>query len=315
MRLRTCALWIALLSAPAAADLPRPASALFYPLHRSDTAFTLVSVTNSRASNPGVNAVFHYVNATPQANNPLVASCQSLYRSETLTPNDTVSVLTACHNGPAPTRGFLMVIAKSLAGCNAEYNHLIGSQVVVGMTGGIFALTPYAFEALPTASGCTDADADGRADFDGVEYEAMADEILLDSFLSVASSRLVLFNVSSSLSDDVTVHMDVFNDNEYPLSATFSFRCWFEMDLAQLSGVFTQTLLAGTPHDPDELDVNCDGLGDFETGWARIDPLVASGSWQSTANPAVLGAVTAGPASLDGGRLLWGAGTSVAGEL
>jgi hypothetical protein len=78
--------------------------------------------------------------------------------------------------------------------------------------------------------------------------------------------------------------------------------------------LFTQNFLASTPDDPNELDLNCDGQNDFETGWIRIEALVANGTFGSTPDPPILGAVVGGPFTLEGGRLLWGEGLSPGGS-
>ena len=67
------------------------------------------------------------------------------------------------------------------------------------------------------------------------------------------------------------VYLSVWNDNERALSATFRFRCWIDLPLATISPLFANAFLAALPNDPTELDINCDGIGDLETGWMTID--------------------------------------------
>ncbi|HKD99416.1 MAG TPA: hypothetical protein VKE69_00280, partial [Planctomycetota bacterium] len=140
------------------------------------------------------------------------------------------------------------------------------------------------------------------------EYEGVPDVLFIDSFIAVANSSLTLLNLTGSVNHTVFVKFDVWNDNEYPMSATKQFRCWFEETLADVAPLFQDSFLRNnTPNDPSELDINCDNLNDFETGWARIDGIVASCGAESIPDPALLGALSAGPAgpSIEGGRLLW----------
>lgn len=304
------------LSPVLSAQAPRPGSVLVFPMHDSQSLLTLVSVTNTELAPGGdVRATFRYVNVTPDPANPLQPlHCSTTYRGEYLTPGDTVTVLTRCHDG-AGQRGYLVVSAASpSAGFATSHNHLVGSSMVISPLGSVYSVPPYAFEAVAPQGSATDADLDGKLDFDGTEYRELPRLLFADSVFGIADTRLVLLHLDSGLHDDVTVKLDILNDNEFPLSFTFQFRCWFELPLARLSPMFTQGFLASTPHDPDELDVNCDGLGDFEGAWFRIDPLGASNGFQTRPDPAVLGGLTAGTYDLESGRILWGTGATSEGE-
>lgn len=298
-----------------AAQAPSPGSALVFPLHDSRTLLTVVSVTNTNTT-PGadVRALFRYVNATP-ASDPLHPQhCNQVFRGEALTPGDTVSVLTSCHDTPA-AQGFLVVSAQhAMAGFAVAHDHLVGSALVVYPQGTAYTLPAYSFGAVAPQGAPTDADLDGLLDFDGTEYEALPHLLFADTFLAVAHTRLALLHLTTSLNDQVLVKLDIQNDNEFPLSYTFGFRCWFELPLDHLSGIFTQPFLASTPDDPNELDVSCDGSGELETGWFRIKPLVSSsdGIGGVVLAPPVLGALTAGPFAPEGGRILWGSGAAEA---
>ena len=301
---------------PLHAQAPRPGSVLVFPLHDSESLLTLVSVTNTNLTSGGdVRATFRYVNVTPDpqsALNPL--HCNATYRGELLTPGDTVTTLTACHNA-GRDRGYLVVSAASpSAGFATSHNHLVGSSLVISPLGSVYSVPPYSFEALAAEGSATDADIDGRLDFDGIEYRELPRYLFADSIFGIANTRLVLLHLDSSLNDDVTVKLDIMNDNEFPLSYTFTFRCWFEIPLAELSPMFTQNFLASTPHDPDEIDINCDGVGDLESAWFRIDPISSSNGFQTSTDPAVLGGLTAGAFDLEAGRILWGTGTTPNGE-
>lgn len=305
--------WALGLALPLSAETPRPASVLVFPVHHSSTtAFTAISVTNSNTNSfggGGTRALFRYVLAEPTAEGPLKPECGELYRSEHLTPADTVTVLTACHVGQSEARGYLVVSAKDPStGVSWSHNHLVGSQLVINFgSGGFYSLTPIPLRAIADQGSPTEVDMDGRLDFDGIEYEQLPDDLQLDAFLGVGDPRLTLINFSGDQSAVVSVHFAVFNDNEFPLSTQFSFRCWFSEPLSSLSGVFSQAyLLNNTPNDPGEVDINCDGINDLESGWARISATSANGNFGSTSNPPLLGALVGGPGSIEGGRPLWG---------
>lgn len=312
---------LAALAAPALAEVPRPGSVLVFPIHDSATAVTVISITNTDTTpggfpgNDDVYVTLRYVNTVPNPNEPLKPlHCTSFHRSELLTPGDTVSFLTACHNLPGE-RGWMIAYARSFSGGPISHNYLVGSGIIARAQGSTDALLPYSFQAIPPEGMPTDLDFDGKRDFDGVEYEQLPAYLHADSFLSVGGTRLVLFNAATELSDVVTVRLDIMNDNEFPLSYTFPFKCWFERPLVQLDAVFTQGLLALTPNDPSELDVNCDGNDDFETGWFRIKALGASNGFQTIQDPAILGGLTGSPFSLEPGRPLWGSGSNPSGEM
>jgi len=304
---------LATLGSVSLADAPSRGSVLVFPIHRANTAYTIVNVTNTKTDGNGsVYASYQYVNATPSSNPLQPSNCSIVWRNELLTRGDTVSNVAECHN--VGDRGFIVVSAVKTTGGLVSHNYLVGSELVVTASSSVYALMPYSFESNKPEGTSADHNSNGRLDFNNVEYEALPAELYLDSFVGAVASRLVLFGMTGNVNDQITVKMDVFNDNEFPLSYTFSFKCWFEIPLQDLSHLFTQTFLQGTPHDPDELDINCSGIGDFETGWAKIRALTASGPFGPTSNPPILGAVTGGPNQLEGGRLLWGGGENTQGQ-
>ena len=316
----------ALALAPAvAAEGRTPGSVLIFPIHRSmlgDTGgsyFTAVSVTNTNLSpitpvnglGGSTNAHYEYVNVIPGAQNNMPLDCQVVNRIEFLTPADTRTVLTNCDNASGGQEGYLVVTAQdpNAFSTNWSHNYLIGSELVVSGTGGVYGLNALAFDAIADAGMDTDADGDGQLDFDGVEYEGIADELYLDAFFAVDGSSLTLINMTGGFQHVANVRFDIWNDNEQALSATLAFKCWIEEPLNEISLVFDGGFLAqNTLNDPTEFDTNCDNVGDIETGWARLRGSNASSAVESIANPAILGALTAGPAnggSIDGGHLLW----------
>jgi hypothetical protein len=168
----------------------------------------------------------------------------------------------------------------------------------------------YALNALPftsplPAKADTDLDQDGRRDFDGSEYEGIADELYIDSYIGAIAGDLVLL---SFLGGEylVNVNFIIYNDDEFQLSGQYSFSCWTRTPLAQISGYFTEQGLSTTANDEDELDVTCDGEDDYNTGWAIVRPTTAlSITSPSVANPAVLGALANDSAPFMNARLLW----------
>lgn len=317
----------ALTLAPAVlADGRTPGSVLVYPIHRSAFGgvgsggapfFTFISVTNTNLQpitpvnglGGSTNIHWDYVNVTP-GSTQTTNTCSVVDVVEFLTPADTRTVLTNCHNASAGQEGYLVISAEDPNAFSVAWSHnyLVGSELVVGGTGGIYSVNAIAFDALAEAGAATDADLDDQLDFDGVEYEGIADNLYLDVFFALSGSSLTLINMTGGFNHVANVQFDIWNDNEQALSATLAFNCWIEEPLDQISVVFNgQYLFQNTLHDLTELDINCDQIGDIETGWARIRGANASSSVESIPNPALLGALTAGPSkpSIDGGHLLW----------
>lgn len=309
--------------APAAlADGLNPGSALVFPMHQSDTFntsyITVVCVTNTNltpatpANGLGGSTALHYeyVNVVPDqgpnANPHKPLHCNVVDRIELLTPADTLCVLTSCHNAVSPSaEGYLVVSAQDPNQFNTpwSFNHLIGSEVVVN-GGSVYTINAIPFKAIAEEGAETDADLDGQLDFDEVEYEGIADELYLDTFVGDLSG-LTLINMTGGLKHVANVAFDVWNDNEFPISATLAFKCWTSGYLTDISLVFSQQFLElNTPNNAAELDINCDNDDDFETGWARLRGLNASSQVESIADPAILGALIEGPYGM-GGRRLW----------
>jgi hypothetical protein len=311
---------------PAAfADGRTPGSVLIYPIHRSmfgDTGgsyFTVVSVTNTNLTpitpanglGGSTNIHWEYVNVIPSTiSNNLPLDCQVVNTIEFLTPADTRSVLTNCHNASGGQEGYLVISAEdpNAFGVAWSHNYLIGSELVVSGTGGVYNINAIPFDAIAEAGAATDSDLDTQLDFDGVEYEGIPDNLFLDVFFGIGGSSLTLINMTGGFQHTANVRFDVWNDNEQPLSATLAFKCWIEEPLADISVVFDGSFLAqNTQDDPLELNIDCLGTT-IETGWARIRGSNASSSTESIPDPALLGALTAGPANgyaIDGGHLLW----------
>ncbi|MEZ5978431.1 MAG: hypothetical protein R3F34_09455 [Planctomycetota bacterium] len=299
--------------APAAmADGREPGSLLVYPLHRSalfnPAVFNVINVTNTNRVGTGETDVhFQYVNVTAAGNPFLFANCTIADRVETLTPADTLSVLTSCHNGAFDAQGYLVVSAMNPDEIDTywSFNHLIGSEQIISLGGGMYSLNAIPFASNQPAGADTDVDQDGRRDFDGTEYEMIPDELYIDSYIGAIAGNLALISLTGG---EYLTNVDfvIYNDDEFQLSAQYAFACWSLVPLSDISGYFTALGLATTPDDPTELDITCDGLQEFDTGWAIVRPTVAlSITSDNIANPAVLGALTNDVAPFMNARLLW----------
>ena len=300
----------------------KPGSVLVYPVQRSGPLFvTIVSVTNintlpmTPVSLGGATTVhFEYANTVPNPADPQIPlNCVIFDRYEFLTPADTLSVLTTCHNATTAggQEGFLVVSAQnpSLFDVPWAWDFLIGSELVINASGGMYSVNAIPFKAFVAPTAPTDLNGNGALDFDGLEYEGVPDLLYVDTFLALAGSQLALLNLTGGPMAVNTVYMDVWNDNEYPLSTTKLMGCWFDQPLTAVSPLFEESFLQNsTPHDPTELDLNCSGVGGVETGWARIQSLgvFLPGGQMVDPDGALLGCITAGVTTvIDGGHLLW----------
>mgnify|MGYP003572076724 CR=1 FL=1 len=335
MHLISLALAGAMLTPDLSAGGREPGSLLMYPVQMSGMyAFTIVNVTNTNLlpANPislggSTNVKFEYVNVQRNEDDRFCPNgCIIFDKVEVLTPADTLSVLTGCHNadGFLPSyndgdslpdhfgaEGYLVITAQNPAGINEAWSHnyLIGSELVLTATGISYSINAIPFHS-PIAEGSpTDVSPQNYLrDFNGAEYEMVADRMYIDSFLGVSESYLACVNLTGHPSDTNTLHFSIWNDNERPMSITRPFKCWFNQRLSRISNLFSYAYLAFTDNDPRELDVTCDRNGDLETGWAIIDSIGvrATGGTPVAPDGAFIGCVSAGYESvLSGGRLLW----------
>ncbi len=282
----------------------RAGSLLVYPEFDNESGSqTLLTLTHSQPDGGDIAVEFVYIDGE---------GCTEFNRTELLTPNDTLTLLTRVHN-PDQDRGYVYAFAKdALTGEPIVSNVLIGHSLIVsagigggrsagkgrgGNSGGLgaieYSVNPLVFEGL-AEGGFTDVDGDGLRDLDGVEYEMGPDELLIPRFfgqgdvdtfgVSAFDSSLVLLSLSGGAQFDTTVDFLVYNDNEEVFSAEHTFYCWEKVALLDISAVFGQSFLAnGTAHDPGELL----GAPEIETGWMRIDGAVANSSSTAIHDPAV----------------------------
>ncbi|MCA8943628.1 MAG: hypothetical protein KDB80_13775, partial [Planctomycetes bacterium] len=273
-----------------------------------------VTNTNATPMTPtsfggSTNVHFEYYNMRPNPADPFrPLDCAVFDRVEFLTPADTLCVLTSCHNATfGPQEGYVVVTAQSPYVFDEDwcFDHLIGSELVVNASGVVFALNAAAFRCVvPPAAPCP-----GVQPCNGDMYERLPSVLMADSFLALAGSQLAMISGSSEPTDVRHLYFEVWNDNEIALSATRRFNCWFDQPLTVVSPLFSNAFLASTANAPDELDINCDGIGDVETGWFRVRTTAITnpdGTPAQTDDVGILGAITAGVSrQIDGGRLLW----------
>ena len=280
------------LGASAFAGVQAAGSLLVFPCYDNGRgATTLLTVTNQN-SDPATGTVkveYVYINAY---------NCQETNRTRTLTPNDTLTVLSSLDN-PNANRGYVYVFAKHpTTGRAIKFDHLIGTSRVVGVgENDDYELSPFVFKAgaaLAEAAN-TDLDSDGIRDLNGSEYEQAPEEVLVPRFVGqqgggymgkhlVAdnASSLVLINLSGGAAFDAIVDFLVYNDNEEVFSAQYQFNCFKKVDLLSISNVFADSFLQTTSHNPLE---SVDGS---ETGWMRLDGSVAFSSAAQILDPALL---------------------------
>ncbi|MCA8980274.1 MAG: hypothetical protein KDC14_09630 [Planctomycetes bacterium] len=223
--------------------------------------------------------------------------CTEFDRYETLTPNDTLSLITAYHN-PEQARGFVVVYVVDAVGDAVASDNLIGSLMVInGIERFEYSVNPVDFRATVEAGSPTDVDGDGVRDLDATEYETCPDGLLVPRFFGQTNNfqlpagqsadlqgSLILLDLNSGRDFDTTVDFLVYNDNEEVFSGEYTFDCWDNPRLVDISGAFRQNFLASaTDHDPSE------SIAGRETGWFRFEGAVANSVATSVANPAIYG--------------------------
>jgi len=284
-----------------------PGSLLLFPrFDNRPNNLTVVTVTNTNCNfepGPGqllagtVDVEFVYIGRYGQGGSDL--PCLETNITRRLTPCDTITVVTRFDN-PNYERGFLYAFAKDpQSGQAIVWNHLIGQALFIG--GGALddeptrdALNARVFLGIGRQGSTTDDDGDGIRDLDGIEYSPAPDEILIPRFLgqdgqqgkeSVATfrSRLVLVGLSGGSQFTTVAYILGYNDNEVPFSRQYSFRCWDDPKLSDISGQFDEDFLDTTENAPDEII----GATQKESGWIRIDGQVAFSDADVINDPAI----------------------------
>jgi len=259
-----------------------PGSLLLVPeFDNRDGTVTILTVTNTSADDE-VDIEYVYQGRYSAHNHGHELFCEEFNRTETLTPNDTLTLITNAHN-PQHEQGYVYIFAKE-AGVGSVHNYLIGQVMTVD---GIEAFE-YALNCVSYAAEAGDANADGLLALDGVEYEQSVDEILIPRFFGqrngMIESDLIFIGLTGGAAFETTVDFLIYNDNEEVFSSEYTFYCWDRVQLLRISGIFDNEFLHNyTNDDMNELM----GASNYETGWFRMDGALANSSATTLASPAI----------------------------
>ncbi len=267
------------------AGLRVPASLLVFPEFDNRTGdLTLLTVTNTAEELDAVKVEFVYIGRMAASGQTI--PCLEYNRTEMLTSNDTISVITSAHN-PNQSQGYVYVFAKNrITGKAMVHNHLIGHAMIIqGLSQLDYSYEPEVFLGIGAQGDDTDRDNDGLRDLNDIEYSCAPDEILIPRFLGQRpdfESQLVLLNLTGGSEFTATLDLLAYNDNEEAFSGQFSFQCWTKVSLLDVSQVFLDSFLRdNTAHDPQE-DIG------VETGWLRLNGLNAVSTAATISDPAFL---------------------------
>ncbi len=266
-----------------------PGSLLLFP--EFDNRFgndTLITVTNTNGDtvNGFIEVEFIYIGKFDAGGQAL--NCLEFNRTHVLTPNDTLTLVTRAHN-PQQEQGYLYVFAKDRVTHQPKvFNHLIGNSITMrGIDMIDFSVNPVTFKGIGNGV-ITDVDGDGNRDLNGIEYEAVPEEILIPRFIGYDRvqgfrSELILLALSGGTAFQTITNFWIYNDNEEAFSAQYSFHCWTRKPLQQINGVFSQAFLSTTNDAPNEVI----GYPNIETGWMRVYGQTAFSSAEQISDPAV----------------------------
>lgn len=275
-----------------------PGSLLLYPeFDNRQGELTLLTVTNTNddftplAGNPNlakgsVYAHFLYIGRVGNQSG-LNLLCEEFDRTELLTPNDTITLITSAHN-PQQEQGFVYVKAENVQREAVVHNWLIGNVMTIsGLNSFEFSVNPFVYQGIGDGA-ITDLDGDGNCDLDGVEYSESPDQILVPRFLGQGgpyTSELILIGLTGGSKFLTTVDFLIYNDNEEVFSSEYTFLCWDRVPLLNISLLFNNTFLANnTNDDPAEVV----GAVNIESGWFSVDGALADSTAASFSDPAVL---------------------------
>ncbi len=276
------------LSALASADRNDPGSLLVFPEYDSRPGtISLLTVTNTNGSQDegAVRVHFNYVDGE---------TCLKADAMETLTPRDTITLLSQAH-APGLSRGYCYAYARGLSSsAPITFNHLVGSVLVIdGVNATVYSINALVFEGLTAPGTSTDLDFDGIRDLDGLEYSPAPDRIAIPRFFGqlppmqggeFMHAELIMLGLTGT-QFATTINFLIYNDNEEEFSAQYTFDCWQRVSLLDISGAFSNSFLAlGTNNDPAEIL----GLPGLESGWFEMDGGSASSLTTTIQNPAFL---------------------------
>jgi hypothetical protein len=278
----------------------RPGSLLLYPIFDNrDNNITLVSITNTNCDMSVLPNNFlagtvdvEFVYIARYGPNGQDLPCLETNRTRRLTPCDTITLWTDADN-PNADQGYLYAFAKDpITGQAIVWNHLIGDVVIYSTSEALRdSVQAVPFIGIGAERSATDVDNDGIRDLDDVEYSQAPDELLIPRFLgqdaaqegTTFRSRLILVGLSGGTQFDTTVDFLIYNDNEEPFSAEYTFRCWAYPRLADINSAFLESFLDTTMHDPLEIV----GRPQKEAGWFKVDGDYASSPAAFIEDPAI----------------------------
>ena len=278
----------------AQASQVNPGSLLVFPSFDNTRGdYTLLTVTNMNddQTNGTVKVEFVYINHD---------NCQEFNRTRTLTPDDTITVVTKVDN-PNQVFGYCYVFAKhKTTGAAIKFDYLIGTERVLSCNDGDYEVQPFVFQAgAGLADGAnTDANGNGLRDLNGTEYSKAPDTLYIPRFLGqcdAVQSKLALIALTGGAQFDTLVNFLIYNDNEEVFSAQRSFNCYEQCDLLHISGVFGNDFLLSTNHNQNEIqwpnNPLVDNVNPPEAGWFSLKGAIANSSAASFSNPSILAAL------------------------
>ncbi len=291
-----------------------PGSLLLFPEYDNiGGRISLLSITNTNTDflNGTVDVEVVWLDGTP-GSQFLCGETNQTYR---LTPNDTLTLLSSVEN-PNAQKGFAYAFAKDIQGRAIAFDWLIGDTLLVDPVFQLdYAVTPLTFTSPLSNGQITDLDDDGLRDLDGIEYEAGPDRIYVPRYFGqgpLATSELVLINLTGGSQFTAIVNFLAYNDNEEVFSRNFTFRCWTKVPLTTISQQFTQDFLANNTQD-DVAEIV--GYPAQETGWFELVGSRAFSSAAQVLNPTILAFLIETANTRSGAELAFTTGTRTTGAL
>jgi hypothetical protein len=290
-----------------------PGSLLVFPEYDNlDGRISLLTITNTNVDVTHGGVFIEVVWLDGTGTGPL--ACLETNQTYRLTPNDTLTLLSSARN-PNAQRGFAYAFAKDIQGRAISFDWLIGDTLIIDPIFALdYAVTPQTFTSPRPQNQPTDLDADGHRDLDGVEYEAAPDRILVPRFLgqgALATSELVLINLTGGSQFTAIVDFLVYNDNEEVFSRNYQFRCWTKVPLGVISAQFSQNFLAQTNNNVLEII----GFPAQESGWFEINGSLAYSSAVQFQDPAILAMLIETAGAKSGAETAFTLGTQTNGAL
>jgi len=290
-----------------------PGSLLVFPEYDNlGGRISLLTITNTNSDLVNGSVYVEVVWLDGGASAPLL--CGETNQTYRLTPNDTLTLLGSIAN-PNAQRGFAYAFAKDVAGRAIAFDWLIGDTLLIDSVFALdYAVNPLTFSSPRPQNQPTDVDDDGLRDLDGVEYEAAPDRLFVPRFLGqgpLATSELVLINLTGGSQFTAIVDFLVYNDNEEVFSRNHAFRCWTKVPLATISAQFSQAFLSMSNQDVGEIV----GYPMQESGWFEINGAIAFSSAVQLQDPAILAVLIETANGRSGAETAFTLGTQTNGAL